>query len=70
MTTEQYLQLLFLLIILLPFAMMTWRSSPKWRIAKHLLAWAAVILFFYVVGKAVQGPAKPPEEPGSLHVPI
>lgn len=56
MKIEQYYQLLFLLIILLPFAMMTWRTSPKWRIAKHLLAWGGIILFLYVIGKTVQGP--------------
>lgn len=66
MSKDQYLQLLFLLIILLPFAMMTWRSTTKWRIFKHLLAWGGIILFLYVVGKTFEGSKPPQEVPADL----
>ena len=53
--------LLCICIIILPFAVMTWREGNK-RIYKHILYWTIIMLVAFLMGKTLKGSFLPPEQ--------
>lgn len=63
MPPNKYLSLLYLLLLLLPIAIIMWRKGPKERFLKHALVWAVIILLLFLCGKMLQSLGLPQREP-------
>lgn len=57
-----FFSILCFCVILLPFAIMSWRTGNK-RIYKHVLYWTIIMMMLFLIGKTIKGTLLPPEQP-------